>query len=96
MIYVNWNFGVPEFDGLEIDFTIHSPMTIKPGIYFQLYDARFAYPGGTTGAYFGLQTNVEKPGSGGQGKGLLFSRWETRSLDDVRCEPGGWLATMLD
>jgi hypothetical protein len=87
LCYVNWDFGIPEFDGFELDFTIHSPMEQQPGMYFQLYD----YPIGEIASYYGLQTDIEKPGFGGQGKGLLFSRWGKCSSTDARREPDGWL-----
>ena len=42
------------------------------------------------GYYFGLQTDVYKPGIGGSGKGLIFSRWGTRDLANARIPGDGW------
>lgn len=43
------------------------------------------------GFYFGLQTQTYKPGVGSMGKGLIFSRWRTLDLSNVRVVEGGWL-----
>jgi hypothetical protein len=43
------------------------------------------------GFYFGIQTDVWRPGVGWRGKGLIFSRWKTRDRADARPAPGGWV-----
>ena len=41
--------------------------------------------------YFGLQTEVKDPRTGrSRGKGLIFSRWKTRDLENARIAEGGW------
>jgi hypothetical protein len=87
LCYVNWDFGVPLLDGVEMDFTIHSPMECQPGMYLQLHDGGW----GDVGGYFGLQTDVVRPGIGFHGKGLLFSRWGNCSQADARPMLDGWL-----
>jgi len=84
--YVWWDFGVPEFPEFTIDITIHNDIDTNPGIYFQFYQGHI----GDTGFYFGLQTNIFHPSKGGMGKGILYSRWGTRDLADVRTVTDGW------
>lgn len=90
LIYVNWDFGLPEFDGVEFDFTVTSPIEKQPGMYFQLYDANI----GGVGQYFGLQSDVAEPtqrGHVGRGHGLLASRWGDCTPADAKIEKGGWM-----
>ena len=85
--YVWWDFGIPEFETFEIDVTIHNDVGTRPGIYFQMYQCRI----GKIGCYFGFQTDVFDPNQrGGRGKGILYSRWGTRDLADVRAVSAGW------
>jgi len=87
LTYVWWRFGTPEFDDLQIDFTIHTDLPEKPGIYLQFYQGKI----GDVGFYFGLQTDVYDPaGRKGRGKGILFSRWKTRDTANLRPVSGGW------
>lgn len=90
LCYVNWDFGIPELDAVEIEFTIHSPLARQPALYFQLYD--FAIGG--IGQYLGLQTDLIRPTPRGgvwSGKCLIHSRWGQCSIVDARVEPDGWL-----
>ena len=82
-----WDSDEPHHT-VNIDFTIHEDPgdTVGSGIYFML---GFGDLGGTTW-YAGLQTNVLRPGEGGVGKGFIFSRWDTRSLDHTRPTEAGW------
>lgn len=86
LTYVWWKFGVSEFEDFQIDITIHNDIGTKPGLYFQMYQGQI----GDIGFYFGLQTDVFKPQSGGSGKGLIFSRWKTRDLANTRPVSDGW------
>ena len=86
LTYVWWRFGVAEFEDFQIDITIHNDVGTRPGMYFQMYQGQI----GDVGFYFGLQTDVSKPESGGSGKGLIFSRWKTRDLADTRPVSDGW------
>lgn len=84
--YVWWDYGVDELEEISVDFEIHSDHGTNPGMYFQFYQGHI----GSTGFYFGLQTNVSDPERGGRGKGILFSRWGTRDSANLRAVPGGW------
>jgi hypothetical protein len=41
--------------------------------------------------YLGFQTDLFRPGLDGQGRGLLFSRWQSRSNEDAAPAAGGWI-----
>ena len=84
MVYVWWEWSSDnsEFESLDIDFTVHNDIvgfTGPHGLYLMLGDAEIA----GIPFYFGLQTDVDDPASGSRGKGLIFSRWETRDLDNA-------------
>jgi hypothetical protein len=90
LTYVWWKLGKPEFDDLQIDFTIHNDVPTRPGIYLQLYQGKI----GDVGFYFGFQTDVHGPmGVKGRGRGIIFSRWGTRDLANARPVTGGWSQT---
>ena len=81
MVYVWWEWSSDEgeFESLDIDFTIHNDIvgfSGRHGLYLML---GFGHIAGIP-FYFGLQTDVDDPASGSRGKGLIFSRWETRDL----------------
>ena len=76
---------------LEINFTIHNDpgdFSDKHGLYLMLCYSFLS----DVGFYFGLQTDVNEPGKGGRGKGLIISRWETRDLAKARVADAaeGW------
>ena len=85
-----WDLGKQSFRSLEIDFTIARDLPVKPGIYIQFYQGMI----GDVSFYFGLQTDIYKPGRGWKGrwkgKGILYSRWDTRDLANARPAAGGW------
>ncbi len=85
MAYIWWNWSADkgEFESLVIDFTIHNDVgdfSRRHGLYLMLGNAQIA----GVGFYFGLQSNVYDPAAGYRGKGLIFSRWETRDLANAR------------
>jgi len=84
--YVFWNFPIDQFDALIIDIGVLSEPSNNDGLYFQMYQGTI---NGVT-FYFGLQTQTYKPGIGSMGRGLIFSRWETTDLSNVRVVEGGW------
>jgi hypothetical protein len=86
MVSVIWNFGMPRFSSLYVNVSINSEPDTKDGLYFQMYE------GNINGVpfYFGLQTQVFKPGCGSMGRGVIFSRWKTQDLSNVRSVEGGW------
>ena len=79
-----------EFRELEMDFTIHNDpgdFSDDHGLYLMLC---YGYTS-DVGFYFGLQTDVESD-EGNRGKGLIFSRWETRDPANARVADAeeGW------
>lgn len=84
--YVFWDFGISNFHGIVINIEIYDEPDNNDGLYFQMYQGRI----NGVGFYFGIQTDVYKPGVGSTGKGLIFSRWQTRDLSNVRTIEGGW------
>lgn len=87
MAFGNWDFATPTVRDLTFEVDIRGNVSRHPGRYLQLYDGHI----GAVGCYFGFQTDVFKPGFGGQGHGLLFSRWATRDPSDARVAPDGWI-----
>ena len=94
MAAVQWTWGsrYDGFQSIDFDLTIHNDVdagNLLPhyGLYLMLDSSDIS----GTGYYFGLQTDVQDPISGrGRGKGLIFSRWGTRDLSNVRVAPDGW------
>lgn len=84
--YVWWDFGTDNFESLRIYVTIYNEPDNDDGLYFQMYQGRI----NDVGFYFGLQTRLSNPNTGVTAKGLIFSRWETRDLSNVRPAEGGW------
>ncbi len=84
--YVWWNFAGPQLTDLQVEFSIHSEPDNRDGLYFQFYQGQI----NGHGFYFGLQTDIAKPGAGGQGRGLIFSRWGSRDPALAAPAPGGW------
>ncbi len=76
---------------IVIEFTIHNdvePMGGGFGYYLMLGYSRIS----GVPFYFGVQTDVKYPDVAlSYGKGLIFSRWETRDLANARTAPeDGW------
>lgn len=87
MAYGNWDFPQPQLNDLAFEIEIASGDQQKPGRYFQLYDGNV----GGTGKYFGFQTDLWHPSGRWLGKGLLYSRWGSNDLADVRLTSGGFI-----
>lgn len=87
MAYGNWDFPASTLRDLTFEIEIRGNVDRRPGRFLQLYDGHIA----GVGSYFGLQTDVFKPGHGGQGCGLIFSRWKSRDPSDARVVPNGWI-----
>jgi len=87
MAYGWWHFAQPLLDDFCFEVEIKAGDDQIPGRYFQLYQGQI----GGVGMYLGFQTDIAKPQMGGQGKGLIFSRWKTRSNNDAKPPPGGWI-----
>jgi hypothetical protein len=85
--YLYWDFSEDRFTSFSIEITIHSEPSNNDGLYFQMYQSKI----NDVAFYFGLQTEIYKLGEGSMGKGLIFSRWETRDLANTRIvEDVGW------
>lgn len=84
--YSWWDFGTTNFKNLYINITIYDEPDNNDGLYFQMYQGTI----NGVGFYFGLQTDVYNQNTGSSGKGLIFSRWETRDLSNVNTVQGGW------
>lgn len=87
MAYGNWDFPCPTIEDLAFEIELRGNTDPMPGRYYQLYDGHI----GGVGSYFGLQTNLFRPGHGWQGQGMIFSRWRTRSPADARVAANGWI-----
>ena len=76
--------SLPAFRELEITFTIHNNIddfSDTNGIYLMLASGNIS----DVPFYFGLQTDVDAPDPPyRRGKGVVFSRWETRDLANSR------------
>ena len=86
LAYVYWNFDRDSFKTLVIDISIHSEPSNKDGLFFQLYQGKI----NGYGFYFGLQTDIYRPGIGSTGKGIIFSRWGTRDFANTKTAIHGW------
>ena len=84
--YVYWDFGRDTFQSLNITVRIYNEPSLQDGLYFQMYQGFI----NDVGFYFGIQTDVYRPGVGSTGKGLIFSRWGTRDLSNARPVDDGW------
>ena len=92
MAYIWWEWErgrdstgkkIHEFEELVIDFTIHNDVELEGdnGLYMMLAASNIS----DVGFYFGLQTDVHAPEPPHRrGKGLLYSRWDTRDLANAR------------
>ena len=99
LAYIQWswirwqNSEGKRFDELEelvFEFTIHNdvePQGGGYGYYLMLGHTRIS----GVPFYFGVQTDVKYPDVAlSYGKGLIFSRWETRDLANARYPEDGW------
>lgn len=91
LAYIWWYWGnnVRGLKSIDFDFTIHNDINLRlnKGMYLILFMSEIS----GTGYYFGIQTDVYDPSIGrGRGKGVIFSRWGTRDLSNVRVAPDGW------
>ena len=76
--------NLPKFREMKVNFTIHhniDDFSDQNGIYLMLGYSEIS----GVDFYFGLQTNVRAPEPPyWRGKGLIFSRWETRDLQNAK------------
>jgi len=88
MHYIWWKFNKSSLKSLDFQITIYNNLSTNDGLYLQMYQGKI----NGIGFYFGLQTRVSKPGSGLTGKGVIFSRWQTKDLSNAKTASQGWSA----
>ena len=95
MAYIHWEWDSdtgnrPKFRELTVDFKVHNDVgnwSDRHGLYLML---GFSYISDVP-FYYGIQTHAyDESIMEGDGKGLIFSRWETRDLANARVAPDGW------
>lgn len=84
--YLRWTF--PGSGARVLEFTLE--VRNDPGTAVGLYYAPFDGSVGATQFYFGLQTNLSRPGVGPVGKGFIFSAFGNNDGANVRTAPGGF------
>ena len=85
-----------EADSLSVRVTLHNnPSEMRRGGLYLIGCTGFAIAG--QGAYFGIQTDVNDPARGDQGRGAIFSRWYDHNEPwpvrhaDTRIPADGWI-----
>jgi len=78
--------GIDHFNSLYVNITIYTEPDNKDGLYFQLYQSTI----NGVGFYFGLLTGIHYLDGELIERFVLFSRWETNDLANVRTVEGGW------
>lgn len=84
--YVHWTFASPV---TELDFELH--IGNDPGDDVGLYFSPITGSVDGTQFYFGIQSNVARPGVGWSGKGFIFSHWGSFDAADTRVPPEGFI-----
>ena len=89
MVGAWWNWSNQSLSEITVDIEIHNDVHLSGdnGLYL------FGCQGNVNRPryYFGLQTDIQDPATGGgRGKGLIFSRWQTRDLANARIPDDGW------
>ena len=89
-MYWWWDDNTTRFREMVVNLTIHNnPESFvgRNGIYLMVFSGRIS---GHI-VYFGFQTDMHLPGTRRTaGKGVIFSRWGTRDLDNVRLAQNGF------
>ena len=86
--YAYQHFSKSRFESIKHTFTIHQEPSNNASLYYQFYQGRL---NNNIGFYYGIQTNVYSPESPyWRGRGLIFSRWNTRDTDNYSIAENGW------
>jgi hypothetical protein len=91
--YAYWDFGNPSFTKISHEFTIYNEPKNQDGtlnndgLYYQFYQGVI---NDNIGFYYGIQTAVFNPNGGAPKRGLIFSRWGTRDINNYKIAPGGF------
>ncbi len=91
--YAYWDFKNKTFKKISHEFTIHrNPTNLdgsisEDGLYYQFYQGQL---NDDIGFYYGIQNYVYNPNGGPAKKGIIFSRWGTRDINNYKLAPGGF------
>lgn len=86
--YAYQYFEKNTFESVKHRFTIHQEPSNNGKLYYQFYQGKI---NDTIGFYYGIQTNVYSPEPPyDRGKGLIFSRWNTRDIENYSLATNGW------
>lgn len=95
MLFAEWYWHSRLNSSAEISLTVHNDVELGNGSGLYLMACGAFYVSGYA-AYFGMQTQIADGSFVQRGKGFIFSRWDTRDLEDVRApsdaftESGGY------
>lgn len=92
MVWAEWTWDAPHVSEIIVNFEYHVDVELaygQHGLYHMVCHATI--DGGAY--YFGLQTDVHDYNQYNyqRGKGLIFSRWGKRDVDDARIPDDGWI-----
>ena len=86
--YAYQHFNQSTFESVKHTFTIHQEPSNNGRLYYQFYQGKL---NDTIGFYYGIQTDVYSPQSPAwRGRGLIFSRWNTRDTNNYLIAENGW------
>ncbi|MHA8051178.1 hypothetical protein V7S79_08665 [Aquirufa sp. ROCK-SH2] len=91
--YAYWDFPKKTFTKISHEFTIHRNPTAsdgsvtEDGLYYQFYQGQL---NDDIGFYYGIQNLIYNPNGGTPKKGIIFSRWGTRDIQNYKLAPGGF------
>lgn len=91
--YAFWEFTKPTFTKISHQFTIYNEAKNQDGslngdgLYYQFYQGVI---NDDIGFYYGIQTSVFNPDGSIPKKGIIFSRWGTRDVQNYKIAPGGF------
>ena len=86
--YAYQHFDQSTFESVKHTFTIHQEPSNNGRLYYQFYQGKL---NDTIGFYYGIQTDVYSPQSPAwRGRGLIFSRWNTRDTNNYLIAENGW------
>lgn len=91
--YAFWDFPRTTFTKISHQFTIYNEPTNQDGspnedgLYYQFYQGVI---NDDIGFYYGIQTYVYNPNGNLPKRGIIFSRWGTRDVQNYKTAPGGF------
>jgi hypothetical protein len=86
--YAYQHFNQSTFESVKHTFTIHQEPSNNGKLYYQFYNGRI---NDTIGFYYGIQTDMYSPQPPTwRGRGLVFSRWNTRDINNYSIAENGF------